>query len=389
MQALLLATLLAAIDPAAARPAFEELDAMCRADAARLWGVGICGPILFADPATRDAVLYENGSITTAKLPLSVGIANTALTWEGKEWTMVMWPLPKNDFARRMLLGHESFHRVQQRLGFPSTGPSNQHLDDAVGRYWLRLEWRALSKALATGSKQAVADALAFRAKRRALIASAANDERSLEMHEGLAQYTGSALAQPDVKKRAADVIQLLASGDKEQSLMRSFAYTAGPAWGAVLEAKDKTWTRRVKASDDFGALAQRAWRIAPARDVDARARAYDGVTLLAEETARAERIAKERAVLRARFIDGPTVTLPLEKASMTFDPNRVQPLEGHGTVYQTITLSDAWGRIEVTNGALVSNDWKRMIVPAGEGKLTLNEGWRIDGGKVVRLPAE
>ena len=81
---------------------------------------------------------------------------------------------------------HESFHRIQKQIGFPLTGPSNAHLDSVEGRYWLQLEWRALAKAL-PGDRQAVRDALAFRARRRSLFADAPAQERELEMNEGLA----------------------------------------------------------------------------------------------------------------------------------------------------------------------------------------------------------
>src|SRR3954468_12580230 len=184
--------LLAAITP---QQGFDELRAMCARDAGRMWGVRICGPTMIVDRQTRAVAANEAAPAT---LPKGIGIANMAVDWNGARWTMVMGPLPEDAFARRMLLAHESFHRVQAKLGFPSTGPSNAHLDSVDGRYWLQLEWRALAKAL-RGDRQAVRDALAFRAKRRALIAAAANDERELEMHEGLAEYTGVAFAEPEI----------------------------------------------------------------------------------------------------------------------------------------------------------------------------------------------
>src|SRR5688572_20157262 len=163
MQALLAAALLASIDVATAQHAFSELDAMCARDNGRLWGRSLCGPIVFADPRTREA-MTEDGPAT---IPDSIGIANTAVEWNGKRWTMVMWPLPDSVVARRVLLAHESFHRLQPALGLANASPANAHLDTADARYWMRLEFRALARALATGSEEAVADALAFRGRRR------------------------------------------------------------------------------------------------------------------------------------------------------------------------------------------------------------------------------
>lgn len=376
MLALILA---AAIDLSAARTAVEDLDALCRADAGKLWNVSLCGPIVLVDPQTRDAVTWAGGELKATKVPAAIAIANTRVDWDGRRWTMVMWPLPEDTFTRRALLGHESWHRVQDGLGFKQTAPDNAHLDDADGRTWLRLEWRALARALEMGSKRAVEDALLFRAKRRALIAGAAEQERLLEIHEGLAEYTGTALAEPRVRQRAPEVVKILTRGDRGQNFIRSFAYVSGPAWGAVIDLRTPRWTRALKATDDLGVIAQRAWKVKPSGDAEARAAAYGGTELHAEEKERAERKRVERLALRATFIDGPTLTVPIMSGNVTFDPNGLQPLEGQGTVYRTITLTEGWGKLEVTSGgALVSSDWKRLVVPAGGAgyTLTLNDGW-------------
>jgi hypothetical protein len=173
--------LLAAIAP---QQGFEELRQMCAHDGGRMWGVSLCGPTRIVDRQSRAVVANQAAPAT---LPKEIGIANTAVDWNGVRWTMVVGPLPDDAFARKMLLAHESFHRIQQSLGFPVAGPANTHLDSIDGRYWLQLEWRALAKAL-TGDRQAVRDALVFRARRRSLFPNAAKDERELEMHEGLAE---------------------------------------------------------------------------------------------------------------------------------------------------------------------------------------------------------
>ncbi len=84
MHTLLAATLLATIDLASAQRALTELDAMCAADAGRMWGRSICGPIVFAERQTRDAVRRDGDRIETAKVPDTLGIANTAVEWDGR-----------------------------------------------------------------------------------------------------------------------------------------------------------------------------------------------------------------------------------------------------------------------------------------------------------------
>jgi len=383
MHALLLITLLAA------QPALQEFDAMCRADDGKLWGRSLCGPVVLVEPATRNAVASLDGRVFETKIPESIGIANTSVTWDGRTWTMVMWPLPEDSAARRRLLAHESFHRVQKDLGFPSTGPSNAHLDSADGRYWMRLEWRALARALdphasRRAAKQTIEDALAFRAARRVLTANAAEDERLLEMHEGLAEHTGFALWEPRLASRVPAIAAQLTRSEKSDSYVRSFAYQSGPAWGALIERRSPRWTRSLKAGDDLGEVARRAWDAHPPRQP--RAAQYGGASIRAEEDARAETKRQEKAALRARFVDGPVLTLPLGQMQLVFDPNRVQPLDDLGTIYASIEIADAWGKIVVKNGAMVTADWKRLIVPMGDGyTLTLNDGWAVVDGKVTK----
>jgi hypothetical protein len=75
-------------------------------------------------------------------------MANTAIDWQGDRWAMVMLPLPEDAYTRRVLLAHESFHRIQPKLGLTSKEVANAHLDTVEGRYLMQLEWRALAAAL-------------------------------------------------------------------------------------------------------------------------------------------------------------------------------------------------------------------------------------------------
>ena len=79
-----------------------------------------------------------------------------ARTWNSLAWqpeSAYVWQMiPKDDRGGRgRLFMHEPFHCIQPRLGSiaprtASTG-ENTHLDSLEGRYWMRLEWRALARA--------------------------------------------------------------------------------------------------------------------------------------------------------------------------------------------------------------------------------------------------
>ena len=80
-------------------------------------------------------------------------------------------------------------------LGLITEDGSNEHLDTLEGRVWMRLEWRALRRAVeSSGSDraEAIADALAFRRERRGRFPGAADNERREEIREGLASRSRS-----------------------------------------------------------------------------------------------------------------------------------------------------------------------------------------------------
>jgi hypothetical protein len=141
----------ATIDPAAARGAFGELRAMCGRDGGTLWGVRLCGPTLFVERDTRAVVantanvaLKVSDGVFTGMLPKEIGIANTAVEWGGTHWTMVVWPLPQDAYARRVILAHESWHRVQSRLGFPNETQSFPGHGTVYPKIHLMDEWGAI-----------------------------------------------------------------------------------------------------------------------------------------------------------------------------------------------------------------------------------------------------
>ena len=163
----------AQVDQALAARYFAEAEGLCRQEGGRLWGVSLCGPMVFADPAT--GTIATNHPAPDAARPRVLGYVNAALEWGGERWSAFVWPMmPKDSSTRAGLMLHELFHRVQPQLGLflPSAPALPDHLDTAEGRYWMQLEWRALAEALRlTGEEQrrALADALGFRNARHRL----------------------------------------------------------------------------------------------------------------------------------------------------------------------------------------------------------------------------
>jgi hypothetical protein len=403
--------------PAGAAQALRELEQACAHEGGELWGASLCGPMLVVDPATRavtanaaDAggLLRRAGALWVGVLPEDVGLANTAMEWSGSTWSMVLLPLPDEPQARRALMLHEAWHRVQDNLGLPARDCDNSHLEETQARIWMRLEWRALARALERQEDQrltSLADALLFRWRRQQLFPGSSRQEACLELHEGLAEYTGLAAAYGP--SAAAVIAHKLADADRSEHLARSFAYLAGPAYAVLLDDLSPGWRRRLTLDSDLGTLAAQAlpaWSPELCQIEDsAAAYGYSEVST-DEEQAGIER-ERVQAQLRASMVDSPGLVLPLEAIKMQFDPNMVVGLAPHGTVYLTITVRDSWGILEADEGALIASDYSSVAVPgkaiAVEGievrgdtwRLDLAEGWRLltpDQGPatVARVPA-
>jgi len=368
------------------------------ADGGRLWGRKLYGPMLFVDQATRTVVANEpdnsgvlepQGGVYAGMLPDNVTVANTATRWAGKHWTMLLWPLPDDERARANLLAHEMWHRIQDDLGLPANNPGNAHLDTPDGRLWLQLEWRALERALrAEGDerKTAVVDALTFREYRRSLFGEAAQEERALENNEGLAEYTGVMLAGWTAQERIEHVLAKLREAERADSYVRSFAYQSGPPWGMLLDALADGWRTGYAVDDDLGVRLSRVLDLELSADLKNAAMkrmvGYDGPKLQKEEEDREQQRQQRLKEARARFVDGPTLRIPLRRMQIAFNPNNLQPLEDVGTVYPTLRISDVWGILEVTGGALVSADWTWVAVPVDatwDGRVdTTGAGWNL-----------
>lgn len=378
----------APIDQTKAAQYFEEAKRVSAADGGKLWGVALYGPMFFVNAATSEVVanqadaegkLTQHGAVWTGKLPPQIGAANTAIDWAGVHWTMMMWPLPIYRRERAALMMHECFHRVQGQVGLPARDSVNSQLETRDGRIWLELEWRALERALVDWAEpakrnRAVADALLFRAWRRAQFSGAAEKEDALEMNEGLAEYTGERLANPTMAELRAAAILALHQGQNRRSFTRAFAYVSGPAYGALLDAipapaSGKSWRKGLTPDTDIGLLVAQAYPPLVSKvtkdAVEARLATYDGDEVVALETERDVRRQSLVAKARARFVDGPLLVLPAVKdMGYSFDPNNVLSLDDNLTLYIPVKVSDEWGVLECENGAVLVRE-KGLLVRA------------------------
>lgn len=372
----------------------------------RLWNKPLYGPMLFVDYDSR--LIFSNTAdsgnifkpvdgIYEGVLPKEVMIANTSIDWHGKKWCVILWPLPKNKNERLSLLMHESFHRIQESLGFPARDPSLSHLNRMNGRIYFLLELHALRAALDKPARERMTDlesAMLFRKKRQALYPRTFDNERVLEMHEGLAEFTGAILGiEKDSLKAHLD--KLVVRAGQLPSLIRSAASLTGPLYGYLLYDADPSWTQKITAASDFTDLISSTYHISLAGlNVNEESKRlmnrYDGQEIvMTERKKEQERLARVKHYEDV-FLKHPVLLINLEKMNISFNPNTLFDLGKAGTFYPTGMITDIWGELSVTNGMLL-RDWKVVSVPytikASQSnniieepgwKLTLKEGWQV-----------
>ncbi|MGH1516624.1 hypothetical protein [Chryseobacterium sp. JK1] len=365
----------------------------------RLWNKDLYGPMMIVNPKTREIFANEsdtantlklNGGIYSGALPARINIANTAINWNGKRWAMIMLPLPEQKQNRINLLAHESFHRIQPSLGFTLNNTENNHLDQKNGRIYLRLELEALKKAIQARSRgdqqQYLTDALTFRKYRHALYSNSAETENSLELNEGIAEFTGVIVSGRNKAQTKAFFLNGIDDFFKNPTFVRSFAYHTVPVYGYLLYRKNSDWNKKVTAKTDLTDVFINEFAInIPANletKIDEISNRYNGAAIIDEETVREEKTKALIAEYKALFIDRPHFEIKFEKMNVSFDPRNIVPIDNKGTVYPTIRVTDLWGVLTVEKGALMSPNWDRISISnpvAIDGKKISGDGWKLD----------
>jgi hypothetical protein len=387
----------AQVDQQRAEAYFKEAATICQRDGGRLWGVSLCGPMVFADARTR--TLATNQPRPAADWPRVLGFTNAPVEWGGSRWSAYMWdfttalPTPR---VRCEFMLHELFHRIQPDLGLITLSGQNAHLDTLEGRIWLRLEWRALSRALAQSGedrKRTLSDAAAFRLKRRSQFSNAAEGERVEEIREGLAQYTGIVVTADSRADAVASTIEHLAAAEGHETFLQQ-SYATGTAYGVLLDDASADWRRRVRSDSDLGQMLMSALQIKPAADAVEASSRYGGTEIRAAEKTRDEQHRARILELRSRFVDGPGLLVP-SGGGASFNAVGATPIPGAGPVFvMPYHTSGVWGTLEATKGILINEDGTRRLpgpvridgaTLTGDGwMVTVAQGWSVRSGPRV-----
>lgn len=376
---------------------FKEIKVATKANE-NIWGKDLYGPILIVNAATRKLYANESDSAGVLKmengvysgiLPININIANTSVRWNGKDWAMIILPLPRIKKDRINFLAHELFHRAQPSLGFKLFNIDNNHLDKKDGRIYLRLELVALQNALTSANikemRKHLTNAFVFRKYRQSLFPGADNSENLLELNEGIAEYTGMIISNRTKPGAIDHFIKSIDQFFNNPTFVRSFAYQTIPVYGYLLRKEKKFWNTDITLKTNLVNYFINAFKITMPVDLKQEAikiaDTYNAVVINAEESGREERINKLIAGYKSIFVDQPHFEINFEQMNISFDPGNIMPVEDKGTYYPNLRITDKWGILTVQNGALISPMWNKVSLSNPikfDDKNITGNGWTL-----------
>jgi hypothetical protein len=195
-------------------------------------------------------------------------------------------------------------------------------------------------------------------------------------------EYTGVLTAMPDVASARWYEIARLTSPDRNSTFVRSFAYTAGPAFGMLLDERQPGWRRKLTGGSDPAAMLCHTLPSSATAGALSRAVIYGVAAIDAAEQDREEKLAAQRQHYRSLLVEGSTLRIPnVGSFNVVFHPGEEIGLGNDITVYPTMQARDLWGALNANDGAILAADFSSIIVAAPanvEGTQLQGPGWTL-----------
>jgi hypothetical protein len=386
---------------------FRSVEDLCNRDNGSLWGKNLYGPLMFVDRVSRrivanqpdkEGLLKGKDGVYTGLYPKELIINNSPAKFGGTLFAMSPLPAEEDDYRIKSRAIHSLFHRFQEGAGIIPAPYNTNNMDEKEARLWIKLEWKALRKAINSEGdvrQLAIRDALIFRGSNRELYHKYAGDEDRFETYEGLATYTYTVLCTGSPEEFKTRLFENLDRIYTMQSYARSYGFIHGALYASLLADKGFDLKKIQTDNFDLGQAVKEVYKIelpAICRDVaGSLAVSYDIDLISKEEEKRLADIKESIHKQISIFTEKPVVFLELESPYFDFEPEDIHSLDTLGTLYTSMRVSDNWGKLTVDKGGcLVSNNFKYLRITArgfkedknhiyGEGwHLILNNNWEL-----------
>lgn len=388
---------------------FSAISEICSKDGGSLWGAEICGPIMYVDRESRriiasapdsEGLLKLKDGVYTGTYPKEKIIDVIAIEFGGTLFAMVPIPSQEDEYRIKAQTFHALSHVMQKKKGIAPRSFNNRHMNERNARMWLKLEWKALYKALSTEGEErelAIRDALIFRGARHESYPAYRNDEVRFENYEGLATFTYTKLCTANSDEQKKRLLDGIDNYYQYRTYSQYYGFIHGALYAYLLNEKGFDFGSINTDNADLGEITAQIYSIPLpeiVRDVAGSiAINYDIDVIREEENDREKRIKDATNKELNAFTERPVLFIELESPSFGFETEDPNSLDTLGTIYRSLRVSDNWGKLVVDKtGCLVSHNLKEVRVPARGIKLTRNhvegEDWTLiltDSWEVVK----
>jgi hypothetical protein len=378
---------------------FKNIEEICRRDSGKLWGKNLFGPIMFVERVSRkitanqpdnEGLLKSKDGVYTGLYPKELVLSNAPVKFGGMKYAMAPLPAEEDEYRIKTRAIHSLFHRFQENEGVVISTFNLNNMDEKEARLWIKLEWKALRKAINTSGEErqlAIRDALIFRGSNRELYHKCTDDENRFETYEGLATFTYTLLCTRSPEEFRTRLFENLDRIYGMQSYARSYGIIHGALYATLLYDKGFDIKKINTDNFDLGNAVKELYNIdlpAICRDVaGSLAVNYDIEAINKEEEKRDADIKESIHSQISIFTEKPVVFLELDSPYFDFEPEDIHSLDTLGTLYNSMRVSDNWGKLTVDKGGcLVSNNLRFIRITAKAFKANKNhisgEGWHL-----------
>lgn len=378
---------------------FIKIDSICQGEKASLWGMNIYGPLMMIDPDTReiyanfqdaDGILKPKDGIFVGTYPKEKVIRNFAVTFGGTLFGMTQLRAKEDEYEILSRAVHGLFHCCQIKKEIDTPEFHASHLNERTARLWVKMEWRALQRAIRTSGEirtQAIRDALVFRSARREMYPRFIEQENNFENYEGTTSFTYIYLSSKSDEEYIRRLLNYYDRIYNTRSYPNSWGFINGALYSHLLFESGFDFKSINGREYDLGELTRKRYNITLpeiSRDIaGSLAFNYDIDLINQEEHTRELKLREDLQRSVSKYVDRPVVYLELESPNFSFEPGDMTPVDSLGTIYNTLSVSDNWGKISVDDGGcLVSPGLEYIRIPAKNIKADKNhisgEGWHI-----------
>ena len=235
------------LTPQKASQYFIKIEEICNSDSGRLWGKNLYGPIMFVERTTRNVVankqdmeglLKPKEGVYTGLYPKELIVNYAPVKLGGTSYALTPMPVEDDEYRIKTRAFRSLFHLFQESQKILPSVFNIKIMDEKEARLWIKLEWKALRKAINSQGDErllAIRDALIFRGSNRELYQKYADDENRFETYEGLATFTYTLLCSESHEEFKKRLLENLDRSYSMQSYSRSYGFIHGALYASLL----------------------------------------------------------------------------------------------------------------------------------------------------------